>query len=148
MSPAPGDLVIGRLSYIHPDSDCEIRVAEAMFHDNRMAVVNRLKELKKGGCDVKVLGNDGNFEPGARAQFADKPNAIEVRFATVHDKYMTVKARYGAEGMRYLVFTGSHNLAYGANYTNDELFARLDGQQVWKAYRDHWDAAWAVSTAP
>lgn len=134
-----GDLVKSRLNDIDADKSCRVRVAQSMIHDARIELVDLLVSLKKGGCKVWVVGND--IEPKSLARL--KGAGISVHENKVHDKTIIVDAKFaGSSKNRYLVFTGSHNWTYSANYRNDELFVRLESKALYDAFYAHWSDAY------
>jgi phosphatidylserine/phosphatidylglycerophosphate/cardiolipin synthase-like enzyme len=134
-----GDLVYNRLNDIVADSACRVRVGQAMIHDSRPQLVNRLVALKKGGCGVWVVGS--SIQPDSLAKL--KQAGIRVRKNNVHDKIVVVDAKFaGSAENRKLVFTGSHNWTYSANYSNDELFARLESADLYSSYYKHFNDAY------
>lgn len=137
-----GDLVLRRLAAVAPGKGCEIRVAQAMIHDARLALVERLAALKDGGCDVRVAGN--GIESGALR--ALRRAGIPTAKNHLHDKLLLVHAKYAcgdhcdAAKSRKLVFTGSHNWTASANDLNDELLVKVEAPGVYEAYDAHFDA--------
>lgn len=136
-----GDLVRNRLNDIEPGDDCEIQVAEAMVHDSRPEIVDLLVALVQGGCQLQVIA--GDIDAGSLAKF--KTAGVAVRTNDLHDKLVIVAARFaGSPEVRHLVFTGSHNWTYSANYRNDEIFVRIESQPFHAAYVAHFDEAWTT----
>ncbi len=138
------DLVEGRLGYVDPDADCRIRVMQASINDTRMAVVNKLVELKHAGCKVWVVV-DGI---GQQALATLKGAGIPVRQHEVHDKMFLTNSRYaGSAHLRPIVFTGSHNLSLSALRHNDELFVKVnDSPALYDAYFNHFNDAYNYGT--
>ncbi len=133
-----GDLVQNRLDEIDAGDDCELRVAQSKILDARPEIVDRLIKLEQGGCAVKVVA--GSIEAKSLAKF--KQAGVVVRTNKVHDKLVIVQARLaGSPAVRYLVFTGSHDWTYSANYRNDELFVRVESQSFHGAYVAHFNDA-------
>ena len=136
------DLVVNRLDDVTIDATCEVRVLQASVHDSRMAVVDRLVAMKKGGCKVTVAADD--VEPKALAAF--KAAGISVHQKPIHDKVFLVHGKFaGVE--QYRVFTGSHNLSISANKSYDEIFVKLAAETaaahpVYDAYVKHFDDAY------
>ena len=116
-----------------------------MMHDSRPKLIDLLVSLKKGGCKVWVVGK--SIQPKALARL--KGAGISVRKNDVHDKNVIVHARFaGSKENRHLVFTGSHNWTYSANYRNDELFVRVESQALYAAYYGHFNDAYNTGKAP
>jgi phosphatidylserine/phosphatidylglycerophosphate/cardiolipin synthase-like enzyme len=136
-----GDLVYNRLDDIDADGSCRIRVAQAMIHGSRSALVDLLVRHKKHGCRVWVVAS--SIDPAPLATL--KAAGIPVRHQKVHDKTVLVKARFaGSEKTRSLIFTGSHNWTHSANYRNDELFVRLESEDLYDAYYAHFNDAYGT----
>lgn len=139
------DLVVDRLGYINPNSDCRIRVMEAAIHDNRSAVVDELVRLHKGGCKVWVTV--GDIESGVLKTLVS--NGISVHSAPVHDKLIVFYGSYAADtSNRYAIFTGSHNLTRSALQVNDELLFKIQGvpQSLYDAFYNHFNDAYNTGT--
>jgi len=134
-----GDLVYNRLNDIVANADCRVRVAQASIHDSRPELVDLLVRLENGGCKVWVVAN--KVESTSLGKF--KSAGISVRKHDVHDKFILVYSRFAdSTDNRSLVFTGSHNWTYSANYRNDEIFVRLESEALYSAYYDHFNDAY------
>jgi phosphatidylserine/phosphatidylglycerophosphate/cardiolipin synthase-like enzyme len=139
------DLIKNRLNDVVPGSGCEVRAAQAMMFDSRPELVDQLVRMKKGGCFVRVTGND--IQPTTLSRLLAA--GIDVKRAKLHDKYVLVDAKFAdSTARRTIVFTGSHNWTKSANYNNDELFARLEDAVVYAAYLEHFRTAYQSGTAP
>jgi hypothetical protein len=139
---AETDLVTHRLDDLAASDGCVVRVMQAVFRDSRLAVVNRLVKMKQGHCDVQVVAH--KLEPKAKQRFDDA--GIPVRRALIHDKAFIIKGKYGSS-TKYRVFTGSHNMSYGADHDFDEIFVKLapesgSSHPVYDAYMAHFSDAW------
>jgi phosphatidylserine/phosphatidylglycerophosphate/cardiolipin synthase-like enzyme len=134
------DLWFNRLDGVDAGTDCEIRVAMLMFYDERIAVANKLRDLKRAGCQVYVVAD--SMEPSAISSL--KSAAIAPRKNNTHDKFIIINARYGGSaGRRQIVFTGSHNLTYSAKWQNDELIVKVaDNAPMYDAFKLHFDRMW------
>ncbi|WP_394850584.1 phospholipase D-like domain-containing protein [Pendulispora brunnea] len=137
------DLVYNRLNDIVADSTCRIRVAQAGINDSRMKLIDLLVARKRAGCQVWVVA-DG-IENDALAKL--KGAGIPVRHHVVHDKFILVNSKFAASTTnRYLIFTGSHNWTYSANYRNDEIFVRLESKDLYDAFYTHFNDAYNNGT--
>lgn len=147
---AKGDVVRAALGNVRCDKTSTIRVAMAFFTEARGAVANDLVDLKKKGCDVRVVMREG----GARLSDASIVRTLkkggvavgEFPAATgnnIHSKYVLVDAPWkGEDGQvsrRKFVFTGSHNFTAPALRANDETFLRIADDAVFAAYRQNWE---------
>lgn len=152
-SPSGPDLILARLAGVVPTAGCNIRVAQAMIHNGRRALVERLVQLKKGGCDVFVAANPG----GADQPMIDlmKAGGIVVKKAHTHDKLVLVQAKTGCgtpqgcknEKRKKIVFTGSHNWTSSANGLNDELFVRIEDDATYDSFVKHFGEEYDGHTA-
>src|SRR5690606_11824073 len=88
---ATTDLVVNRLDDVTPDASCRVRVMQASIRDSRLAVVDRIVQMKAGGCQVWVVAE--TVEPKALA--ALKKAKIPVRKMPIHDKSFIVYGKYG-----------------------------------------------------
>ncbi len=136
------DLITHRLDDLTPGSGCEVRMMASMVKDNRLAVINRLVKMKKGGCDVRVVA----AAPDPEALKRLKGAGIPVRQARVHDKVFIMHGKFGSS-TKYRVFTGSHNIAIGSTRYFDEIFVKLAPESgtshpVYDAYMAHFADAY------
>jgi hypothetical protein len=155
------DLVANRLSYIDPDSTCQVRFMENDIHHNsgvRDDLFAQLQRLDAGGCSMYAVAANVDHdarcalyhdhitthqdETGNPPAAAGLPNQV-----SVHDKTIIVYAKYaGSTANRYIVFTGSHNLTKSALRYNDETFVKIDDSQpLYKAFYDHFGAAYSTT---
>lgn len=139
-----GDLVYNRLNDIVANADCRVRVAQASIHDSRSELVDLLVRLKKGGCGVWVVANSVESTSLGKLKGA----GISVRRHDIHDKTILVYSRFAdSTDNRSLIFTGSHNWTYSANYRNDEFFVRLESEALYDAYYAHFNDAYNNGTS-
>ena len=120
---------------------------QAAIRNSRMAVVNQLIKLKRGGCRVWVVAH--TIESNARA--ALKGAGIAMRPHQVHDKGFIVYAKFGS-AYQYRVFTESHNLSGSAARRSDEILVKLAGDTaethpVHDAYYTHFNDAYNAGRA-
>ncbi len=138
------DLVEDRLDEIIPDTSCRIRVQQSFINDSRANLVDAVVRLKKSGCRVWVVV--GEIQERALAKF--KAAGIPVRQHEVHDKVILVNSKFaGSTDNRRLIFTGSHNWSYSANYKNDEIFVRLESAALYGAFFTHFNDAYNFGSA-
>lgn len=141
------DLVVDRLADITPDASCRVRVMQAEVRDGRLAVVDRLVQMKRGGCQIWVVAD--TVEPRALATL--KAAKIPVHHMAIHDKSFVVSGKVGA-GSEYRVYTGSHNLTTGAAHLNDEILVKLapetgTAHPIYDAYVAHFNDAYSTGPA-
>lgn len=141
-----GDLMQRQLRMVDPDDRCRVRVMQNHINDTRMAVIDELVRLKRGGCKVWVVA----VEIQPRAQSTLKSARIKLRHhPEVHDKSFVI---YGKVDGRYRrrVWAGSHNLSNAALAKNDEAMIRLEDDEgtslVYGAYFRHFNDAYNVGS--
>lgn len=143
---ADTDLVVNRINDVTPDANCRVRVLQASVRNSRLAVVNQLVKMKRGGCKVWVVAE--TIEPDARA--ALRAAGIPMRTAKIHDKSFLIYGKFGSS-YAYRVYSGSHNLSGSANRKYDEIFVKLAPETgathpVYDAYFAHFDDAYQSGT--
>jgi phosphatidylserine/phosphatidylglycerophosphate/cardiolipin synthase-like enzyme len=119
-----------------------VRVLQAELLDSRLAVVDRLVAMRRGGCKVWVATHRVEPEALARLQAVDIP----VHLKPIHDKSFLVYGKVGGE-YQYRVYTGSQNMSYSAAHRFDEIFVKLaaetgDVHPVYDAYMIHFSDAY------
>jgi phosphatidylserine/phosphatidylglycerophosphate/cardiolipin synthase-like enzyme len=144
---AQTDLVVNRLDDIAPDSTCRVRVMQASVRDSRLAVVDQLVAMKRGGCHIWVVTD--TVEP--RALAALHAAQIPVHKMPIHDKSFLVSGTFGATS-EFRVYTGSHNLSGGSAHRFDEIFVKLAAETgathpIYDAYFTHFNDAYNTGPA-
>jgi phosphatidylserine/phosphatidylglycerophosphate/cardiolipin synthase-like enzyme len=135
---ASSDTVVNLLDNVR----CErghgsLRVVMAFFTNARVAVAKKLASLKRAGCSVETLLNEGD-DAGPNVLAALRAGGVTVRryprsIAAIHSKYLLLDSIYDGEP-RTLVFTGSHNYTGAALRSNDEVLLRVDDPTVFAAF--------------
>jgi hypothetical protein len=146
MSPEQqSDLWENRLDDIIPTPACRVRVMHASIRDSRMAVVNRIIALKRGGCRVWIASDD--VEPQAKA--ALKGAGIPIHKNVIHDKVVLHFSRMTGDNTaeRHYVLAGSHNLSGSANTKYDELLSRTESKALYDAFFAHFNDAYNTGAA-
>jgi hypothetical protein len=141
------DLVVDRLDDTTPDASCRVRVMHAEVRDRRLAVVDQLVRMKRGGCQIWVVAD--TVEP--RALAALHAAKIPVHKMPIHDKSFLVFGKVGATS-EYRVYTGSHNLTGDAAHRNDEILVKLAPETgtvhpIYDAYFTHFNDAYNTGPA-
>jgi hypothetical protein len=139
--------LLRRVSCEIPGSN--IRVAEADF--NRLNVASRLQELKKQGCDVKVITRlePAMFSPavGVATRLGSSVLILPYRSKnpeyrsvnSVHTKMILIDAALDdSDERRQVVATGSHNLDFFSLRTNDETLLEVEDKAVYDQYIRFW----------
>lgn len=144
---AQTDLVVNRLDDITPDASCRVRVMQASVRDSRLAVVDQLVEMKRGGCHIWVVAD--TVEPKALA--ALHAASIPVHKMPIHDKSFLVTGKFGTTS-EFRIYTGSHNLSGGSAHRYDEIFVKLaaetgDAHPIYDAYFTHFNDAYNTGPA-
>lgn len=152
-SPVPeGDPVLDRLQQLACGTTTRVGVAMSEIDDTRAAVVARLAELSRQGCDVRIV--HGPIGAESAALLAAAP-AAQVRTldaaelpGRVHSKYVVVD--HGADSTAGWVTTGSQNWNHTSLRRNDETTLTLHRQDMVDAYRANFERLFDVarSTAP
>ena len=125
-----------------------VRVAMAYWNNSRDYLVDKLRDMRDAGCDVRVISNIEITSDGVKAKLADAFSTAEARLLPrVHDKYFFIDGKYQGTS-RKLVWTGSHNWDYGALRTNDEAILRVEDPDVFAAFDANWDRMWATLAQP
>jgi len=102
-------------------------------------LAERIAELKRSGCRVKVIMGEGSG-PVIRDILANA--GITVFYGTqrnkrgrilTHQKVFSVAGRYGSNPDARIVWTGSHNWSNGA-LRRDDLLLRIDDIKVFRQY--------------
>jgi hypothetical protein len=140
---ADPDFVHARFNNMTSGNGCTVGVAQAEWKVERLAIAQRLAQLRTnpGGCSVGViLGHkfvNGVEVPNADSQvLSTLHNAgIPIEYGEVHDKYFFLEGG----GKPKTVLTGSHNMSGAALRRNDELLVEIKSSaSVYSAYWDHW----------
>lgn len=142
------DLIARRLQDAVPGPGCEVRLMHNRFTSDRPQVANELVRLKNGGCDVRVMAfdDDGSprISPSIRTQLQNA--GIPIRRTLVHDKTIMTRSRFGtSQDLRYIVWSGSQNLNLGSLTQHEELFTKVESEDIYDGYLQHWNNAWAVA---
>lgn len=118
------------LSILDDVSDCRANDDRIWVTHNiieRVGVRNRLIELHKAGCDVKVVTGKTDYEQFMQAHVPGLGHldADEVRrLRGTHNKFVVIDAKYAGQ-WRKLVVTGSHNLTYSALKNANDVLLRV-----------------------
>lgn len=136
------DSVTHRLDDVKPTSSCRVRVLQHELLDSRLAVVDRLVAMKRGGCKVWIAAAKVAPEAKSRLHAA----GIPIRTKPIHDKAFLVYGKYGDHD-EYRVYTGSQNLSGSAAHRYDEIFVKLAAETgaahpVYDAFLAHFDDAY------
>src|SRR3954447_17755304 len=123
-----------------------IRVAELAFRTERAAIMRKLIELQRAGCDVEVIVSnaDGDIIAGlAAAGIPFHPYMLQSTPARpqvlVHDKFWLVDARSTRLGTRArITYAGSSNWRFDEQ-RSDDLLLRIRNDDVFTAYSHYWD---------
>lgn len=141
------DLVTHRLDDVKPTSSCRVRVLQHELLDSRLPVVDRLVDMKRGGCKVWVATAKVGSEALARLHAA----GIPVHHKPIHDKSFLIYGDFGGS-YQYRVYSGSENLSSSAAHRYDEIFVKLaaetgDTHPIYDAFKAHFDDAYGDGTS-
>ncbi|MFM1730378.1 phospholipase D-like domain-containing protein [Prescottella soli] len=158
-SPVPeGDPVLEQLERLTCGSSTRIGVAMSEMDDTRVDIIDRLVELSRDGCQIRIvhglIGTDG------AARLAAEPS-IEVRTLNdaelpgrLHSKYMVVdhgsvglgSADLGSSGTATgWVTTGSQNWNHTSLRRNDEATLTLHQPAMVDAYMANFEHVFSVA---
>lgn len=140
------DLWVNRLDSVVVSPETTVDVAHARFQDGRAAVADQLVRIHQAGGTVRVaVGSDPGFL-GPRVQRKLLDAGIPLRLGSLHDKLVLVHSRYGVSRRpRKVVFNGSHNLNYDANYLNDEVLVKMFNDEVYDDMLGHFERLWEIA---
>jgi phosphatidylserine/phosphatidylglycerophosphate/cardiolipin synthase-like enzyme len=128
------DPILDELNLIQPDAGCVIRVMHMDFTSPRQAIANRLKTLRSGGCNVKIILGQSPTADLSGLTYKVAPN--------IHDKNIVWrgKATYSGGAYVHRVMLGSHNLQGPALTNNDETLIHLrDNGTLYNGFISHWN---------
>lgn len=137
----------------------KIRLMQSRFLDDRKEVAQRLAELARQGCDVKVLTRDepDKKSPGVNIKSILGSLQIILRYKgeqetsilpSIHSKVVAIDASInGSTSREALVLAGSHNINGNSLTKNDELLARVADRRIVESYFRYWDETLEAATA-
>lgn len=149
---AAGDTIVSVLGNVTCDPGAQVRVAMAFFTDARLAVAERLADLRAEGCEVAVIVVDDAQYPGDDVVATLESAGVDLTLYPegptdegLHSKYLLIDATYsGTPGAR-LLWTGSHNYTGPALRDNDETLLKLDDPALYDAFLADWLAMKALA---
>jgi hypothetical protein len=119
-----------------------VRVAQAYFRRQRMAIADKLVDLERQGCDVEVINSNGDADVVAKLVNAGvryDPFYLGLDGVQTHTKYWLVDAGSTVTGTRTkIVYAGSDNWRADEQQT-DDLLLRVSNDGVYDAYASHWE---------
>jgi hypothetical protein len=119
-----------------------IRVAQAEFRRERMAIVDRLIALERAGCVVEVVNSHGHADIVANlvhGGIAFYPLFLGKIGVDTHTKYWLVDAKSKLGGVPVkTVYAGSANWRANQLQTDDMLLRIVD-DVVYNSYNAHWE---------
>jgi len=152
-SPVPeGDPVLDQLQQLTCGASTRVGVAMSEIDDTRAAVVARLAELSRQGCDVRIVHGPVGTESAALLAAAPAAQVRTLDAAElpgrVHSKYVVVD--HGTDSAAGWVTTGSQNWNHTSLRRNDETTLTLHQQDMVDAYRVNFERLFDVArpTAP
>lgn len=111
----------------------------------RQAVADKLSELRRQGCEVELVVNyisDEECETLADTSFYAPVRIYgfseDTRGEGTHQKDMTIDGNYLGEDTK-VTFTGSHNLVPSSLDENDEITARVYGDEIHDQFAANFD---------
>jgi hypothetical protein len=141
------DTIVDRLNEVDcseggaPSGEGLIRVAQAFFRRERMAIAQKLIALRNEGCFVQVINSNGDADVVAEllnAGIEVSPLFHGAIGAETHTKYWFVDAKSTVTEVRTrIVYAGSANWRADQHQTDDMLLRVVD-DGVYAAYESHW----------
>lgn len=132
-----------------------IRVDMFEWTLNRLAVAQKLAELRKAGCSVGVVYASSAVDDTITSTLTDAGisvadsvkdgNGDGVADHYTHGKTLIVDGRYNGNAKSRRVFTGSPNLTANSLKHNDESMEEIASTSVYNAYYTHWHDLWTWS---
>lgn len=143
--PNTEDTIVEQLGEIDCAGAGRIRVAQLAFRSERAAIMRKLIELHRAGCDIEIIVSnaDGDIIAGlAAAGIPVHPyilrNAPPRPQVLVHDKFWLVDARSTRLGTRArITYAGSSNWRFDEQ-RSDDLLLRIRDDDVFTAYSQYW----------
>jgi hypothetical protein len=134
------DTIVNRLDEVACPGT--VRVAQAYFRRQRMAIADKLVDLERQGCDVEVINSNGDTDVVAKLVNAGvryDPFFLGLDGVQTHTKYWLVDAGSTITGTRTkIVYAGSDNWRADEQQT-DDLLLRVMNDGVYDAYASQWD---------
>lgn len=162
--PSPGDTITGVLdnvtcAYTESGVSKSTKVRVAMFKLTRLAVAQKLVELKKAGCSVDIVyaqtdsgSSSGTWEtlhtsggPTLRCYNWDDDGDPGTAARIVHSKYLLIEGKYDGVTGQKVLWTGSHNYTGPALTKNDEALLKVDSDTAHDAYVTNFTAVKAAA---
>jgi phosphatidylserine/phosphatidylglycerophosphate/cardiolipin synthase-like enzyme len=137
-----GDPIANQLGQVTGCSSGHDRiwVAHTYFQKNRPDVRERLRELQRMGCDVRIVLLD--HPNNDRAWLTDGIKTSSVRLAErTRNKFLLIEAEVNGSP-RTFVYAGTHNLTGNSLRNADDNSMRVGNAKVVAAYADYFDRLW------
>jgi len=149
------DTVAGHLRYLTGGRGCEVKVAQAMIHDSRPAVIDQLVRIRRAGCralvaytSIQPRAKETLQRAGASLCVVRTPHSNSDVVTSIHSKYYLLRGTYAGSPGAARVFTGSHNWTLSALRLNDEVILKLWEPAVVTAFDGNFEKMWARGTTP
>lgn len=133
---------------VHGEENTIVRLAQLYLTDERGYLVDRLRELKAEGCDVRIIGHEECYYPPVPENLtAAGDGKIKLYFLkgyALHNKITTITGWDAAGAPLKIAMVGSHNLSLRALTshevgTNDELSLIIWNPDLVDQYNDYVD---------
>jgi hypothetical protein len=143
--PDTEDTIVEQMDEIDCAGAGRIRVAQLAFRSERAAIMRKLIELRRAGCDIDIIVSnaDGDIIAGLAAagvpvhpyilqSAAPRPQVL------VHDKFWLVDARNTRLGTRArITYAGTSNWRFDEQ-KSDDLLLRIRNDDVFTEYSQYW----------
>ncbi len=138
--------------YGNKNGRTKILLSNPIWLGNRIDISRRLGDLKQEGCVIQVMMSKSKSSAGVvrtlqnnsiPVKFTDRYDANGVRYLYSHSKYMTISGSMGKVNRMAKVFTGSANLSFDAQISNDNIIAEIrNDRAVHAEYAKNFDMIW------
>lgn len=132
----------------------QINVSVPRWQYTSINVVHKLVQLKKQGCNVRVMMATGSISRpiiktllsnDIPTRYVDHFDANGVRIYYSHSKYMTVSGVVGGNKATDRVYTGTANMSDGSLKYGDNIILQIrDNRPLYEAYAHNFDYAWGI----
>lgn len=140
------------ISCVHGDGHTVLRLAHYLFSHERLYLADKLRDLVKAGCDVRMAGFlDGWDRVNVQALIKPGPGRVDLRDVVgtdLHTKITSIEGWDAAGNPLQVVMVGTHNLTGRAlsripEGVNDEIALTIRDPKVVDTYSAWVD--WVIS---
>lgn len=147
---ATGDPVLDFLAGAGCDTRTTIRIGMSEWDTYRIGIAERLLELARRGCQVRIV--HGKLDAEVRDVLSGHPNialrALDDAGALpgrIHSKYLLLEGRHGGDRHARWVLTGSPNYNHTSLRRNDEAMIKTNIGSLYEQYEDNFATMYAAA---